>query len=144
MPELGYAKRIHLMNHMIPGLTGDKMSSSEAHSKIDVLDSAEQVRTKIAHSLCDVNNLENNGVLAFTKYVILPLFGSFKVCSGNECKQYYEYADLEKDFIEQRLSADHLKNNVAEALNGLMIPIRKWFEDPKLRELVESAYPTAN
>ena len=29
MPQLGYAKRIHLMNPMIPGLTGTKMSASE-------------------------------------------------------------------------------------------------------------------
>ena len=29
LPALGYKKRVHLMNPMIPGLTGDKMSSSE-------------------------------------------------------------------------------------------------------------------
>jgi tyrosyl-tRNA synthetase len=29
LPLLGYKKRIHFMNPMIPGLTGDKMSSSE-------------------------------------------------------------------------------------------------------------------
>lgn len=132
------------MNHMIPGLTGDKMSSSEENSKIDVLDSAELVRTKIAQSVCDVNNLEGNGVLAFTRYVVLPLFGNFKVCSADECKLYYEYDDLEKDFREQRLSADQLKNGVADALNKLMDPIRKRFEDPELKKLVESAYPKAN
>ena len=29
LPALGYSKRIHLMNPMVPGLTGSKMSSSE-------------------------------------------------------------------------------------------------------------------
>lgn len=29
LPSLGYAKRAHLMNPMVPGLTGSKMSSSE-------------------------------------------------------------------------------------------------------------------
>ena len=29
LPSLGYAKRSHLMNPMVPGLTGTKMSSSE-------------------------------------------------------------------------------------------------------------------
>ncbi|KAK2518624.1 hypothetical protein Q9233_012428 [Columba guinea] len=29
LPSLGYAKRVHLMNPMVPGLTGSKMSSSE-------------------------------------------------------------------------------------------------------------------
>jgi tyrosyl-tRNA synthetase len=38
MPKLGYKIRSHLMNKMVPGLTGDKMSSSEEDSKIDLLD----------------------------------------------------------------------------------------------------------
>ena len=38
LPKLGYAKRSHLMNPMVPGLTGNKMSSSEIDSKIDLLD----------------------------------------------------------------------------------------------------------
>uniref|UniRef100_A0A4W4G7X9 Tyrosine--tRNA ligase n=1 Tax=Electrophorus electricus TaxID=8005 RepID=A0A4W4G7X9_ELEEL len=29
LPSLGYTKRIHMMNPMVPGLTGSKMSSSE-------------------------------------------------------------------------------------------------------------------
>lgn len=29
LPSLGYTKRAHLMNPMVPGLTGAKMSSSE-------------------------------------------------------------------------------------------------------------------
>ena len=29
LPALGYKKRIHLMNPMVPGLTGTKMSASE-------------------------------------------------------------------------------------------------------------------
>nr|XP_010346431.1 tyrosine--tRNA ligase, cytoplasmic isoform X3 [Saimiri boliviensis boliviensis] len=29
LPALGYSKRVHLMNPMVPGLTGSKMSSSE-------------------------------------------------------------------------------------------------------------------
>ena len=33
LPMLGYKKRIHFMNPMIPGLTGDKMSSSEEVGK---------------------------------------------------------------------------------------------------------------
>lgn len=31
LPRLGYAKRAHLMNAMVPGLTGGKMSSSDHH-----------------------------------------------------------------------------------------------------------------
>jgi len=43
LPKLGYKKRSHLMNKMLGGLTGTKMSSSDPNSKIDLLDSAKQV-----------------------------------------------------------------------------------------------------
>merc|ERR1711862_39148 len=38
LPALGYKKRAHLMNPMVPGLQGAKMSSSDLDSKIDLLD----------------------------------------------------------------------------------------------------------
>ncbi|XP_038222150.1 tyrosine--tRNA ligase, cytoplasmic-like, partial [Zerene cesonia] len=44
LPQLGYAKRIHLMNPMVPGLTGGKMSASEEDSKIDLLDNPSNVK----------------------------------------------------------------------------------------------------
>lgn len=47
LPRLGYRKRIHLMNPMVPGLQGTKMSSSEPASKIDLLDSAKAVEKKV-------------------------------------------------------------------------------------------------
>ena len=37
------------MNPMVPGLTGDKMSSSDANSKIDLLDTPAQIKQKIIH-----------------------------------------------------------------------------------------------
>lgn len=141
LPLLGYNKRIHLMNHMIPGLTGDKMSSSEENSKIDVLDSAEKVESKIKQAVCDLDNLENNGILAFTKYVFLPLLNQFKICSAEECKMYFEYDKIENDFKEKKLSPEDLKKGVADALNRLMDPIRKRFEDPELKKLADEAYP---
>lgn len=46
-PQLGYKKRIHLMNPMVPGLQGPKMSSSVEGGKIDLLDPPEAVTKKI-------------------------------------------------------------------------------------------------
>ena len=49
LPKLGYKKRIHLMNPMIPSFNsnnGDKMSSSDINSKIDFLDSAKSIKKK--------------------------------------------------------------------------------------------------
>ena len=43
LPILGFKKRAHLMNPMVGGLSGAKMSSSDPDSKIDLIDDAESV-----------------------------------------------------------------------------------------------------
>ncbi|KAH9939665.1 tyrosyl-tRNA synthetase [Epithele typhae] len=73
LPRLGYAKRAHLMNPMVPGLAGGKMSSSDPNSKIDFLDPPEAVRRKIKSAFCEEGNVAENGVLAFVDAVLIPV-----------------------------------------------------------------------
>lgn len=73
LPRLGYAKRAHLMNPMVPGLSGGKMSSSDPNSKIDFLDAPNVVKKKIKSAFCEPGNVEENGVLAFVGAVLMPL-----------------------------------------------------------------------
>uniref|UniRef100_A0A452QA70 Tyrosine--tRNA ligase n=1 Tax=Ursus americanus TaxID=9643 RepID=A0A452QA70_URSAM len=104
LPALGYSKRVHLMNPMVPGLTGSKMSSSEEESKIDLLDRKEDVKKKLKKAFCEPGNVENNGVLSFIKHVLFPLKSEFVILrdekwGGN--KTYTAYLDLEKDFADE-------------------------------------------
>lgn len=73
LPRLGYRRRAHLMNPMVPGLGGGKMSSSDPNSKIDFLDSPEVVRKKIKSAFCEEGNAEDNGVLSFVEAVLIPI-----------------------------------------------------------------------
>ncbi|KAF8635113.1 hypothetical protein AX15_000550 [Amanita polypyramis BW_CC] len=73
LPRLGYRKRAHLMNAMVPGLAGGKMSSSDPNSKIDFLDSAEQIRKKVKAAFCEEGNTEDNGLLSFVEAVLIPI-----------------------------------------------------------------------
>jgi tyrosyl-tRNA synthetase len=73
LPKLGYAKRAHMMNPMVPGLAGGKMSSSDPNSKIDFLDSAADVKKKIKAAFCEEKNITDNGILSFHKAVLFPL-----------------------------------------------------------------------
>ncbi|NXL60865.1 SYYC protein, partial [Chordeiles acutipennis] len=144
LPSLGYAKRIHLMNPMVPGLTGSKMSSSEEDSKIDLLDRKEDVKKKLKKAFCEPGNVENNGVLSFIKHVLFPLKSEFVVLreekwGGN--KTYTAYETLEKDFAEQVVHPGDLKNSVEVALNKLLDPIREKFNSPELKKLTSAAYP---
>ena len=73
LPALGYEKRAHLMNPMVPGLQGAKMSSSDVDSKIDLLDSPSVLKKKLKKAFCEPGNIADNGILSFCKYVIFPV-----------------------------------------------------------------------
>lgn len=47
-------------------------------SKIDLLDSKEDVKKKLKKAFCEPGNIQNNGVLSFVKYVVFPLRGGKK------------------------------------------------------------------
>lgn len=47
-------------------------------SKIDLLDSAGDVKKKLKRAFCEPGNIENNGVLSFVQYVVFPLRGGEK------------------------------------------------------------------
>ena len=59
------------MNPMVPGLSQEKMSSSDAKSKIDLLDSADDLKKKIKGVFCEEGNIEKNPLLSFIKNVLL-------------------------------------------------------------------------
>jgi tyrosyl-tRNA synthetase len=73
LPRLGYRKRAHLMNAMVPGLAGGKMSSSDPNSKIDLLDGPDAIKRKIKAAFCEEGTKEGNGVLAFVEAVLIPI-----------------------------------------------------------------------
>lgn len=139
LPQIGYSKRIHLMNPMVPGLTGGKMSSSEIESKIDLLDDADAVRRKIERAACPRDNVAENGVLAFIEHVIWPLFG--KLTIESQSKEYDRHEKLVEDFASGVLGEDDLKSLTVSYINKLLDPIREEFESDELRLLTKSAYP---
>lgn len=149
LPQLGYAKRAHLMNPMVPGLQGSKMSSSEEDSKVDLLDSAASLKKKLKKAFCEPGNTADNGVLSFCKYVIFPvglkeedegfLIERAEANGGNV--KYQTFEDLEKAFGEEKIHPADLKSAVEKYLNRLLAPIRKKFEAPDLQKLVAKAYP---
>nr|XP_016924426.2 tyrosine--tRNA ligase, cytoplasmic [Drosophila suzukii] len=147
LPQLGYEKRIHFMNPMVPGLAGGKMSSSEEDSKIDLLDSPANVKKKLKKAFCEPGNIADNGLLSFVKHV---LFSLFKEGEGFEVNReaehggdaiFLKYEDLEKYYAEDKLHPGDLKATVEKYINRLLDPIRKAFEKPELQKLSAAAYP---
>ncbi|XP_072393407.1 tyrosine--tRNA ligase, cytoplasmic [Diabrotica undecimpunctata] len=150
LPQLGYKKRAHLMNPMVPGLTGTKMSSSEEDSKIDLLDSPANVKKKLKKAFCEPGNIENNGLLSFAKHVIFPLLKpdeKFVISRKQEYGgdlNFSVYEDLEQSFAKEDVHPGDLKGAVEMYINRLLDPIRKIFESAELKKLAEKAYPSPN
>ncbi|KAJ3287434.1 Tyrosine--tRNA ligase, cytoplasmic [Rhizoclosmatium sp. JEL0117] len=152
MPHLGYKKRGHLMNVMLGGLSGSKMSSSEPDSKIDLLDDEKSIRKKLAKAFCEEGNVDDNPILSFLKIVIFPLMSlkgenTFVIKRAEKFGgdiQFVGFDAVFEAFKEKRLHPADLKSGAADALCALLAPIRKIFEDPALIELTNQAYPPAD
>ena len=132
---------------LIPGLTqSGKMSSSDPNSKIDLIESTELIKTKFGKAFCPEKQAENNGVLAFCKYVIFPVITdegkTFDVVrpekfGGNISFKNYE--ELESYYVSGKLHPMDLKNTVIKETDALCAPIREAFSGKE--KLISEAYP---
>ena len=146
LPKLGYKPRIELMNPMIRGLVGEKMSSSVEHSKISLVDDIETVKSKINKADCVAGDT-NNGIMALLKYLVFVKKGegaTFVIerpakFGGNAI--YNSYSDLEADFVSKKVHPLDLKNALAKELNLILEPFRG---DKTLQKLHDEAYPQSS
>lgn len=152
LPSLGYKKRAHLMNPMVPGLgQGGKMSASDPNSKIDLIEEPKTVQKKIGKAYAAAGEVEGNGLIAFVESVVFPIEvirhgkGSFTI---NRPEQYggtitYESVEqLKADYASNSLTPMDLKIGVTDAINALLAPIRDEFlNDPEFQKIEAAAYP---
>jgi len=146
LPDIGEKKPSCIFAPLLAGLTGGKMSASDASSKISIHDSEEEVKTKINEAYCPQGEAEENGVLEYTEYLIFPILeqnnNSFTVNRPEKYGgdlEYTEYQELEDDFVSGELHPQDLKKAVGEHLTEILRPVREKFEDEE--DLMERAYP---
>ncbi|KAL2440868.1 Tyrosine-tRNA ligase, cytoplasmic [Exophiala dermatitidis] len=153
LPKIGYKERAHLMNPMVPGLAGGKMSASDPDSKIDILDTAEVVKKKLRKAYAAAGEVEGNGIISFVEYVLLPISalkdpehkGRF-VCERREGEGeplvYHDIEALKEDYKADRLTPQLLKAGATAALIDLLAPIQAEFQaSPEWHEIEKKAYP---
>ncbi|RCK62943.1 Tyrosine--tRNA ligase, cytoplasmic [Candida viswanathii] len=155
LPSIGYKKRAHLMNPMVPGLgQGGKMSASDPNSKIDIVEEPKVVKKKVNSAYCAPGEIKDNGLIAFIEYVIQPINelktgveGSFNLYIDRPEKfggpvQYDSVETLKSDFVEGKLAPPDLKLGVADKINELLAPIRTEFEtNEEFQEAEKKGYP---
>lgn len=147
LPKIGYEKRIHLMNPLIPGLgESGKMSSSEPNSKIDFDDDDAKIKSKINKAYCVDGVVEGNGLLAIMKYIIFKQLErenrKFVVArpekyGGNI--EFDSYDEVARAFAEKKLSSIDLKAGLAAELIKFIAPLREKILSKK--DLAAKAYP---
>lgn len=151
LPRIGFQKRAHLMNPLIPGLQeGGKMSSSDPDSKIDLIDQPDVVKKKLKKAYCPIKQVEGNGVLSFVEYVLLPASalknnGTPKFVVPRKDAEPLEYSNIKQmqdDFSADILQPQTLKPAVTEALLEILKPIQDAFANSKeWQEVEQKAYP---
>jgi tyrosyl-tRNA synthetase len=147
LPKVGYEKRIHLMNPLIPGLgESGKMSSSEPNSKIDFEDDDAKIKAKINKAFCVDGVVEGNGLLAILKCIIFrklekdgrPFVIDRPEKYGGKI-EFKTYKEVEAAFAEKTLASIDLKSGIASELINFMTPIREKLAHKK--DLIKKAYP---
>jgi tyrosyl-tRNA synthetase len=146
-------KPIAIHHHMLMGLlppaeiTGKgvdreielKMSKSNPDSAIFMLDSPKDVKRKINKAYCPPEQISDNPILEYCKYIIFELAESFYIERPEKYGgdvEYTSYKDLEKDYKEGKLNPPDLKPAVAKYINNFLEPVRKHFEtNKKAKEL---------
>ncbi len=143
-PRLNREKYVCVFTPLLPGLTGAKMSSSDASSKIELLDDEKTVSKKVNKAHCPAGEVEGNGVLAFLEHVVFPL----KVDAGEEFiierpekfggnVSFSSYAALEEQFVSGALHPADVKQGLAQELTVLLAVVQKRLS----ADLMRSAYP---
>ncbi|CAA20443.1 Tyrosine--tRNA ligase, cytoplasmic [Schizosaccharomyces pombe] len=151
LPVLGYKKRGHLMNPMVPSLAGGKMSSSAAaNAKIDILDDPKTVNKKIRSAFCEPGVVEENGCLAFLKYVSFPameLRGETEFVIDRPEQfggrmVFKTYEEVEKAYKDLTLSPQDLKLGLESSVNTLLAGVQEQLKQyPDLDSILKAAYP---
>ncbi|KAF2236719.1 tyrosyl-tRNA synthetase [Viridothelium virens] len=149
LPKLGYRQRAHLVSPMVAGLKGGKMSSSDADSKIDLLDPPEVISKKIGKAVAVPRVTDENGILALVESILLPA-AALKGCKefrverrdGLDPLLYTDIKQMHDDYKNDILTPQLLKPAVSAALVSLMAPIQAAYQaSNEWQELTLKAYP---
>ena len=146
LPDHGYHKPACVFAPLLSGLSGGKMSASEAGSKINLTDDDEAVAEKITGAYCPAAEVEGNGVLEYLRFLVFPVFEErgrpFVVERPEEYGgdlEYGGYDALESDFVSGELHPADLKPAAAAAIADVIDPVRERLLSKP--ELLASAYP---
>lgn len=151
-PKIGLWKPVAVHHHMLMGLSGpveamgmdddyqidiqisSKMSKSKPETSIYVHDTREIIEKKIRDAYCPPREIKHNPIVEYCKYIIFPKLGKLYIQRPSKYGGdilYENFDQLKKDYEEGKLHPLDLKIAVADALDRILDPIRRYFENNK-------------
>lgn len=125
---------------LLPGLTGEKMSSSVEGSKIDLLDDEKTVSQKLQKAFCPAGEVEGNGVISFIEHVVFPMNGSFSISRPEKFGgdvEFGSFEELRDSFVASDIHPLDLKQSLASVLAKWLSVVRENVDD----SIIQAAYP---
>lgn len=160
MPKLGYKKRLYFMTPMVPGLSFEKnnndananiqdtkMSASNIDSKIDLLDTKNQLKKKINKAYCLPGETDDNSPLTMLEKVIMPILDyrniKFSINRSDEYGGNLTFNNINEVinlFKANELHPQDLKTGIIDALDLILEPIRNIFLEKENIHLLNMSY----
>jgi tyrosyl-tRNA synthetase len=155
--KLKLKKPVMLHTHLLAGLgepelagfdenpdldkkVSSKMSKSKPWTAIYIHDSEVAIKDKVNKAWCPEKVVENNPVLDICKSII---FRERKVFEIERPKKFggnivfHSYPELEREFVIGKLHPQDLKMGVGETLAEIVQPVRKHFDKPANKKLIQ-------
>lgn len=160
-PKIGFGEPVCVYHHLLIGLQGpvkmggfesdrtlnteiaSKMSKSLPKTYISVHDEPEVIREKIHAAYCPERAVEGNPIMEICRYIILRRQKSLLITRPRKYGgdvEFAGYGELEAAYKERTLHPKDLKDAVAEALVGILRPVREHFQTR--RDLLEFVRPS--
>jgi len=153
-PKMKWKVPIAVHHKLLPGLSKpadtnnsqilSKMSKSNANSGVFIHNTDDEIKKKISKAWCEEANIENNPLLEIAQTVIFHEFSEMNVerpekFGGNV--SYFDYKQLETDFVEKKLHPGDLKQTVGNYLVKIISPIREKLNlSEKLKGEIKTRY----
>jgi len=150
LPRIGYKKRSHLMNTLIPGLgKSGKMSSSEPLSKVDFDDTDKEIKEKFKQAFSvdgqpivkmEDGEMRKNGMLAILKHILFRYldkhnrpFVAPRPQKWGGPQTFKTFKEVKEAFARpsgpDSLASGDLKNGISDLLIEFLSPLRKKVEE---------------
>jgi len=153
-PKLKWKKPVPLHNHLMglaepPKVSKDvkiekviaaKMSKSKPWIAIFIHDSEEEIKQKLLKAWCPIKQVEFNPLLELVNYIIFHERKEFLIgrpLKYGESISFFSYKELEKEYAYGKIYPMDLKLSVSREISKIIEPIRRHFEMPSNKKLLE-------